>query len=165
MSRRSRSFCAVVSAAGIAGVLLLAGRSAELNFSDAQVLAADGTLRWYKGNIHTHTLWSDGDDYPEMVALWYKERGYDFLSFSDHNTVMDHERWIDVHKNLGGRVAPDKLKARFPENWVEERLNENGKFEVRLKTIDEVTAKIGSQGKFLIIRGEEISDHFRFTPV
>jgi hypothetical protein len=21
---------------------------------------------WYKGNLHTHSLWSDGDDYPEI---------------------------------------------------------------------------------------------------
>jgi hypothetical protein len=165
MSGRSRSFWSVVLAAGVAGLLLLTGRSAELTFSHSEVLAADETLRWYKGNIHTHTLWSDGDDYPEMVALWYKERGYDFLSFSDHNTIMDHERWIDARKNLGGRVALDKLRARFPENWVEERVGERGKLEVRLKTLDEVRAKIGSPGKFLIIQGEEISDHFRFTPV
>ena len=34
------------------------------------------TERWWKGNLHTHTLWSDGDDYPEMVLDWYKSRGY-----------------------------------------------------------------------------------------
>ena len=28
--------------------------------------------RWWKGNLHTHSLWSDGDHYPEMVADWYK---------------------------------------------------------------------------------------------
>jgi hypothetical protein len=22
--------------------------------------------RWLKGNLHTHSLWSDGNDYPEM---------------------------------------------------------------------------------------------------
>ena len=28
--------------------------------------------RWWKGNLHTHSLWSDGDDYPEMIADWYR---------------------------------------------------------------------------------------------
>ena len=28
--------------------------------------------KWHKGNLHTHSLWSDGDDYPEMIADWYK---------------------------------------------------------------------------------------------
>ena len=30
--------------------------------------AADSAPRWWKGNLHTHSLWSDGDDYPEMIA-------------------------------------------------------------------------------------------------
>jgi hypothetical protein len=30
---------------------------------------------WYKGNTHTHTLWSDGNDFPEMITDWYKEKG------------------------------------------------------------------------------------------
>lgn len=32
----------------------------------------DTPAQWYKGNLHTHTLWSDGDDFPEMVADWYR---------------------------------------------------------------------------------------------
>jgi hypothetical protein len=30
---------------------------------------------WFKGNLHTHTPWSDGNDYPEMVVDWYAQRG------------------------------------------------------------------------------------------
>ena len=33
--------------------------------------------RWWKGNLHTHSLWSDGDDFPEMIAEWYKQHGDD----------------------------------------------------------------------------------------
>ena len=32
--------------------------------------------RWWKGNLHTHSFWSDGDDYPEMIVDWYKTAGY-----------------------------------------------------------------------------------------
>ena len=35
--------------------------------------ADGGELRWWKGNIHTHSLWSDGNDFPEMIADWYKQ--------------------------------------------------------------------------------------------
>ncbi len=165
MSRRMRSMLAVFSAVAAAVWLLQAGRIESPPLSGARVLAADGTLRWFKGNIHTHTLWSDGDDYPEMVALWYKERGYDFLSFSDHNTLLNRERWIDKLINRGGRVAFEKLKARFPENWVEERVGEKGNSEVRLKTLDEIVKAMGSPGEFLLLQGEEISDHFRWVPI
>jgi hypothetical protein len=165
MSRRNRSLLAVLSAVAVAGWMLQAGRSDRSSHSGTRVLAADTTLKWFKGNIHTHTLWSDGDDYPEMVALWYKERGYDFLSFSDHNTLLNRERWIDKLKNRGGRVAFEKLKARFPDDWVEERPGDKGSTEVRLKTLDEIIKTIGSPGKFLLLQGEEISDHFRQIPV
>ena len=31
--------------------------------------------RWFKGNTHTHSLWSDGNDFPEMIVDWYKKEG------------------------------------------------------------------------------------------
>lgn len=43
------------------------------------------TGRWFKGNLHTHTVNSDGDSSPDAVARWYKEHDYDFLSLTDHN--------------------------------------------------------------------------------
>lgn len=45
--------------------------------------------RWYKGNLHTHTLNSDGDSTPNEVATWYREHGYQFLVLSDHNYLTD----------------------------------------------------------------------------
>jgi hypothetical protein len=55
---------------------------------------------WYKGNLHTHTLWSDGDDYPEMVVNWYKSHGYQFLALSDHNILLAGEKWVEVRTNI-----------------------------------------------------------------
>lgn len=129
------------------------------------LLAATEELHWYRGNIHTHTLWSDGDDYPEMVALWYKEHGYDFLVFTDHNTLQQHERWITPAKRRAGPVALDKLRARFPEGWIEERRSEDGKHEIRLKTFDELTARFNKPGEFLLVQGEEMTSRFGKAPV
>jgi len=44
-----------------------------------------GKPRWYKGNLHTHTVNSDGDSTPHEVATWYREHGYQFLALTDHN--------------------------------------------------------------------------------
>lgn len=52
-----------------------------------QTPAATG--RWYKGNLHTHTINSDGDSSPDAVARWYKEHRYDFLALTDHNYFTD----------------------------------------------------------------------------
>lgn len=44
---------------------------------------------WYKGNLHTHTINSDGDSPPYEVMAWYKRNGYQFLAITDHNTFTD----------------------------------------------------------------------------
>lgn len=46
-------------------------------------------LRWFKGNLHTHTLNSDGDSTPDAVARWYRDHRYNFLILSDHNYFTD----------------------------------------------------------------------------
>src|SRR5689334_9708436 len=50
--------------------------------------------RWFKGNLHTHSLWSDGNDYPEMIVDWYARHGYRFLALSDHNGLSQGQRWM-----------------------------------------------------------------------
>lgn len=42
-----------------------------------------------KGNIHTHSKWSDGDSEPGVVYRWYRDHGYNFLAVTDHNTRTD----------------------------------------------------------------------------
>ncbi|MDB4783267.1 hypothetical protein OAG39_01455, partial [Verrucomicrobiales bacterium] len=32
---------------------------------------AQEKMHWFKGNTHTHSLWSDGNDFPEMIAKFY----------------------------------------------------------------------------------------------
>jgi hypothetical protein len=127
-------------------------------------LASNGKLHWYRGNLHTHSMWSDGDDYLEMVGLWYKDHGYDFLCFTDHNRLAKSEHWVKVSQNGSPPAALKKLKARFPKDWVEER-TVDGKNEIRLKTLDEVRARIAESGRFLLIQGEEISDLFGRSPI
>lgn len=120
--------------------------------------------RWWKGNLHTHSLWSDGDDYPEMITAWYAERGYDFLALSDHNILADHERWIPIEKNKGGTVAFEKYLARYGTPWVETR-ETNGVREVRLRMLSEYRTKFEKPGRFVLMQAEEISDRYLTAPI
>jgi len=74
--------------------------------------AAIPASRWFKGNLHTHTLNSDGDSTPEEVVRWYREHGYDFLVLTDHNFLTG---------------------------------------------VDGLNALQGAAGKFLVVRGEEVT--------
>jgi hypothetical protein len=125
---------------------------------------AAAPARWWKGNLHTHSLWSDGDDFPEMIADWYKSRGYHFLALSDHNILADHEYWIGIAKNRGGEAAFAKYLARFGAGWVEQREVE-GVRQVRLRMLEEYRQKFDEPGPFLIIQSEEITDRYLTAPI
>ena len=118
--------------------------------------------RFWKGNLHTHTLWSDGDDYPEMVADWYKRHGYQFLSLTDHNVLSDGERWVDLAART--EKGLQKYLDRFGPEWVERR-ETGAKKQVRLKPLREFRSLLEEPGKFLLIPGEEISASYAKSPV
>ncbi|MFM9962398.1 MAG: hypothetical protein ACKV2Q_14385 [Planctomycetaceae bacterium] len=158
---RSLLIAALVAAAALTLIAIQGHTPAPAN---AQTLQATGSLKWYRGNLHTHSLWSDGDDYLESIALWYREHNYDFLGFTDHNVLADKERWIDVEKSKGKQQAFDKLKQKFPNDWVQERRSDE-RLETRLKTFREVADRFNQPGKFLLIQGEEVSDAFQKFPV
>lgn len=81
---------------------------------------AIATLRWFKGNTHTHTLNSDGDSTPDDVVRWYREHGYAFLVLTDHNYVTG---------------------------------------------VDGLNALHGAVDRFLVVKGEEVSDTFGQKPL
>lgn len=124
---------------------------------------ADG--HWYRGNTHTHTLWSDGDAAPEHAIEWYAQNGYDFLVLSDHNILQDVEKWFPVAP--GGRLTPEQvegLRDRFGQGWTTLRFTSTGATEMRLKTLDELRERFESRS-FLLVTGEEVTDQFEGKPV
>lgn len=112
---------------------------------------------WLKGNMHTHTFWSDGDEFPESVVEWYKEKGYDFLALTDHNVILEGERWRNFPED---HDALHKYMDTFGEEWVEVHAHEEqeGIKKVRLKTLEEFRSRYEEPGSFLLIMGNEISN-------
>jgi hypothetical protein len=120
--------------------------------------------RWWKGNLHTHTMWSDGDHYPEVVVDWYKRHGYHFLALSDHNVLSQGEKWINpatsaLARRAGGLAALELYRQRFGNDWVQTRTTADGQLEVRLKPLAEFRTLFEEPGRFLMIQAEEITDH------
>jgi hypothetical protein len=125
-------------------------------------LHAEEGPRWFKGNTHTHTWWSDGDAPPETVVAWYREHGYHFLSLTDHNVLSEGEKWIEPK---GARVkAAADYEKKFGSEWVVKR-EIDGRTEYRLKTLEEFRSRFEKPGEFLLIQGEEISDSFEKRPI
>ncbi len=134
--------------------------------------AAADLPRWWRGNLHTHTLWSDGDDFPEMIAEGYRTNGYHFLALSDHNLLSQGPRWMEVDK-IAARAKSEPWRAsirprdaftsylrRHGTNWVETRTNPaTAKLEVRLKPYEEFRPLVDQAGRFLMIQAEEITQN------
>src|SRR3972149_5374078 len=112
-------------------------------------------VSWLKGNLHTHSRWSDGDDVPEMVIDGYKKAGYDFVALSDHNVLAEGERFVE---------ADPAVLADYQERFGDRvEVAEDGR--VRLKTFEEYRKLFEEPGKFLLIQGEEITDSFENKPL
>lgn len=86
----------------------------------AQPAPPASPARYFKGNLHTHTLNSDGDSTPDDVVRWYREHGYSFVTLTDHNY---------------------------------------------LTSVDGLNALHGADDKFLVMRGEEVTDRFESKPI
>jgi len=133
------------------------------------LLAQDAAAKqWFKGNLHTHSLWSDGDDFPEMIADWYATRGYHFLALTDHNVMGTEIRWMKYAEieRRGGVEALGKYKTRFGEDWVQERGTPGAEdHEIALRPLLQFRSKLEQAEKFLLIPGEEISDAVGRLPI
>lgn len=115
--------------------------------------------QWYKGDIHCHTLWSDGNSFPEWTVDWYQSHGFQFLALTDHNTFQEGERWVKVGpkkgKGLVSQESYDKAKEKFGAQMVEQ--TSGTQKVVRLKTFEPLSQQFNVPGKFLLIPGEEIT--------
>lgn len=150
---------------------LLGGLACGIAAAAGAAEPAGAEPRWWRGNLHTHTLWSDGDGFPEMIVAWYRDAGYNFLALSDHNVLSQGQRWMTLAAVAakakgepwrGAAYVPrdayaDYLK-RFGPHWVETRPGrEAGSTEVRLKPFDEYRSLFDVAGKFLLVQSEEIT--------
>ena len=120
--------------------------------------------KWFKGNLHTHSYWSDGDEFPEVIMDWYKSKGYQFLALTDHNTLAEGEKWITIKEDTVYQNAFKRYLDTYGFDWVEHKLD-SGKTLVKLKTFDEYRSRFEETGRFLTIQSEEITDNFEDKPI
>jgi len=57
-------------------------------------------LRPLKGELHTHTYYSDGKDGLAMTPSDYREAGYDFVAITDHHRMFPSELAADLYKDV-----------------------------------------------------------------
>jgi hypothetical protein len=123
------------------------------------------TKQWYKGNLHTHSYWSDGDEFSEVIMDWYKSNGYHFVALSDHNILAEGEKWIQLRQDSIYQQAFREYLDVYGLEWVDHKTDSSNQLFVKLKTYEEYRGLFEEKGNFLIIQSEEISDHFGTKPL
>lgn len=124
----------------------------------------DPDQQWYKGNLHTHSLWSDGDDYPEMIMDWYRSHDYHFVGLSDHNILQEGEKWVRVPNNPIRKGAFEAYLGKYGPDWVAYKADTSG-LQVQLKTLEAYRSKFEKAGEFLILKSEEVTDSYDGKPI
>lgn len=112
-------------------------------------------MHWWKGSLHAHTLWSEGDDFPENVLAWYRANGYHFAALTDHAIMPATGRWVDVTGDTLRQRALARYRDLFPRT-VEER-QRGDTIHVRLAATSELRLRLEDPGRFLVLTGEEIT--------
>ncbi|HEX9034016.1 MAG TPA: CehA/McbA family metallohydrolase [Streptosporangiaceae bacterium] len=67
--------------------------------------SCDG-MRWLAGDLHSHTVHSDGVLTVPELARFAAERGLDFLAITDHNTVSHHAELAAASAAQGIALLP-----------------------------------------------------------
>jgi len=137
--------------------------------------------QWFKGNLHMHSQWSDGEPLPEWAVDWYKAHGYHFICPTDHNIFQSEGLRFDGYRfrnppadraafknetSLWKALSPTPRWPRVTQAHVDQTVARFGKDSVRTITVDgqtyvrmkpfvELEKQFAEPGKFLMIPGYE----------
>jgi hypothetical protein len=72
---------------------------------------------WLRGDLHCHTLHSDGDSWPADMLAEAVRRGLDFLGVTDHNQVNHHADYARVRGKRLPIVLPGVEVTTYGGHW------------------------------------------------
>jgi len=87
----------------------------EIALAERGALGRPVTVADIQGDLHTHTMWSDGRDTSETIVRGARALGYGYVAITDHSPsarasrVLSIERLAEQAKEIGA------LRAAFPE--------------------------------------------------
>lgn len=90
------------------------------------ITSVSGQNKWYKGNIHTHTANSDGEEILQGVVNTYLHFYYDFVFITDHNKLTKAESFSAKAPALFNGEEVTTLKAHFNALGISNVINPDG---------------------------------------
>jgi len=119
--------------------------------------------KFQRGNIHTHTTRSDGQQSPQEVARWYRDHGYQFLAITDHDVLVDPVEVRDVETPGFVLVPGEEITSVAGDKPVHvqalciDRLIASGRFASPLDALAQGTAAVHAQDGFAVVNHPNFS--------
>lgn len=108
----------------------------------------------FKGDFHSHSNRSDGNEAPAIVTANYRKAGFDFMAITDHYRWKPSKEAIDIYKNVDIDL---KLflgeEVHVPGNYIH-AINFGGKFslnELYENNKEEIDSKINEMAEKLSV--------------
>lgn len=113
----------------------------------------------FRGDLHMHTCFSDGDQMPETVAAVYRSYGYDFLAITDHHRYYPSLRAIEFYKDIpteytlvpGEEVHLPEINGQRADAHI---VNFGGEYSINSLIEGIQTNEVGKDKKFRSVRDD-----------
>ncbi len=112
-----------------------------------------------RGDLHMHTIRSDGSQCPAVVCANYRKHGLDFMVVSDHNRYYPSLEAIEFYKNVpnGLTIVPGEEVHMPPVHGQESdfhTVNFGGEYSINALTDGPQTEEKGTDKKYRSLYGE-----------
>lgn len=122
--------------------------------------------RAYKGDLHSHSVYSDGSEHYTEIAANYRSSGFDFMALTDHfkrfpslmmsKEVNAHDFGLNVYTgeevhvpdfrahyvNVGGNYSVNDFYTENKEQYEQEYLEIYNSLEIKDENVRELVARI-----------------------
>lgn len=99
---------------------------------------------WYRGDLHLHTVHSDGQRTPDALAAAAQTSGLDFIASTDHNTSSANRSWATDRPD-GLLVIPGEEVTTRSGHWLAVGLSPDRWVDWRYTPRDRIFSHFASQ--------------------
>ena len=143
----------------------IGGALALASLGETEAFAAPRAKRYYKGNMHMHSVVSDGWAFPQEAAELYRRLGYHFVMLSDHNRAQGKSFWLkekDYRHKTFSLIQFDRFAKMAPSLFPKSRVGDEGKTEYLVPSFSEIEQMLNRKDEFLVMNGCEFNNNGTF---
>jgi hypothetical protein len=108
--------------------------------------ASISSARWYRGDLHLHTVYSDGERHPDELVSDAQAAGLDFIVSTEHNTNAANRVWPTCRTGSLLVIPGEEVTTRHG-HWLAIGLPAHGWFDWRYGPRDGVFPRFAAEAR------------------